>query len=102
LQGELVFGNLLNHSLEEDLQRSDRAAEEVFARVYNSSTVRSRNFRVHVVGQSLRQSSSGQIKVLSTKKKSFRVFVDADNRDESTGTFDVQDMSVEIFDEVNL
>ncbi len=102
LQGELVFGNLLNHSLEDNLQRSDRAAEEVFARVYNSTTVRSRNFQVHVVGQALRQSPSGRVQVLSTRRKSFRVFVDADNRDASTGIFDVQDMDVEIFDEVNL
>lgn len=58
------------------LQINDQATEETFARLYNSATVRSRNFRIHVVGQSLERRPSGTYRVKATRKKSYRVFVD--------------------------
>lgn len=80
------------------LQWNDQAAEEVFARVYNSATVRSRNFRVHVIGQSLQRTPSGRYLVGSTKKKSYRVFV---NRGSGEGAIVPGNVSVEVINEVN-
>lgn len=80
------------------LQWNDQAAEEVFARVYNSSTVRSRNFRVHVIGQSLQRTPSGRYIVGSTKKKSYRVFV---NRGSDNGAIVPENVRVEVINEVN-
>jgi hypothetical protein len=61
------------------VQWSDAAAEEAFARVFNSSTVRSRNFRIWVVGQSitpLDSKSTAAPEVLAEVRKAFNVFVD--------------------------
>jgi len=54
---------------------NDAAAEEVFARLYNQSTVRSRNFRVLVTGQTLRRTRSGQVRVLATRSRLYHVFI---------------------------
>ena len=54
---------------------NDAAAEEVFARIYNSSTVRSRNFRILVTGQTLRKNRSGQTEVLATRSRIYHVFI---------------------------
>lgn len=54
---------------------NDAAAEEIFARLYNQSTVRSRNFRVIVTGQTLRRTRSGQIRVLATRSRLYHVFI---------------------------
>jgi hypothetical protein len=51
----------------------DRAAEEWFSRIYHLSTVRSRNFLVHVVGQSLQTNNVNN--VLSTSRQVFQVYV---------------------------
>jgi hypothetical protein len=76
-----VFGNLEFIPRGKNIQWSDPAAEECFARLYNSATVRSRNFRVHVVGQAVRGTGAGNYKVLSTRRKVFRVFCDPGERD---------------------
>lgn len=102
LAGELVFGNKSNHALGERLQISDRASEEVFARIYNSTTIRSRNFRIHVIGQSLEQTPSGRVRVKATRKKSFRVFADAGTRNSLSGAIDPQAISIETLYETNL
>ena len=102
LRGRPVFGNKYNHSPGQRLQRTDRAAEEVFARVYNSSTIRSRNFRVHVVGQSLEQTPSGNIRVKATRKKSYRVFADPGTRNARTGAIDSANLKVLSLYETNL
>ncbi|MBK1833322.1 hypothetical protein [Roseibacillus ishigakijimensis] len=101
LRGQPVFGNKLNHRIGERLQRTDRAAEEVFARVYNSSTVRSRNFRIHVIGQALQKTPSGNLRVRGTRKKSFRVFVDAGARTAS-GSINPSNLKIETLYETNL
>jgi hypothetical protein len=60
------------------LQWTDSAAEETFARAYDASTVRSRNFRIWVIGQSLAPSASvsASPKVLAEIRKNFTVFAD--------------------------
>jgi hypothetical protein len=71
------------------LQWSDAAAEEVFARVYEAATVRSRNFRVWVVGQALTPAavSTTAPEVLAEVRKVFTVFADPGQR-KSDGTID--------------
>jgi type II secretory pathway pseudopilin PulG len=78
----LVFGN---KSLIPDgalVDRSDSAAEEIFARVYEASTVRSRNFRIWVIGQAITPSTSSSAppRVLSEVHKVFTVFADPGQR----------------------
>ncbi len=64
------------------IQWTDSAAEEVFARTFDASTVRSRNFRIWVVGQSLAPSASvsASPKVLAEIRKNFTVFADPGER----------------------
>jgi hypothetical protein len=54
---------------------NDAAAEETFARIFNNATVRSRNFKIVVTGQSLRRTRSGETKVLATRSRLYHVFV---------------------------
>lgn len=54
---------------------NDSAAEELFARVFNGATVRSRNFKVVVTGQALRHTRSGELRVLATRSRVYHVFV---------------------------
>lgn len=86
---EPVFGNAELYDLGNKLEWNDSAAEEVFERVYNSSTLRSRNFRVWVVGQALAPSDPDDTTpvVLSEVRKVFTVFADPGERDPS-GTID--------------
>ena len=51
--GKQVFGNTDLYPDKDKIQWSDTAAEEIFGRIYEASTVRSRNFRVWVVGQAI-------------------------------------------------
>lgn len=102
LRGLPVFGNKLLHEPEERLQWTDRASEELFARVYNSSTVRSRNFRIHVIGQALEQTPSGSTRVKATRKKSYRVFANPGERNESTGEIQLENLQIETLYETNL
>ena len=75
------------------LQWTDAAAEEVFARVYEASTVRSRNFRVWVVGQALAPVAATSAitnkapEVLAEVRKVFTLFADPGQR-ASDGTID--------------
>lgn len=74
----LVFGNKNLIPNGASVDRSDSAAEEIFARVYEASTVRSRNFRVWVVAQAISPSSSagGTPEVLAEVRKAYTVFAD--------------------------
>ena len=66
---------------------NDAAAEEYFAKIYNFTTVRSRNFRVFVTGQYVDPShpdSSGNPRVLATATKVYEVFLNP-TRDPKTG-----------------
>jgi hypothetical protein len=64
------------------IQWTDSAAEEVFARTYEASTVRSRNFRIWVVGQSLKPAAASNTspEVLAEVRKNFTVFADPGER----------------------
>ena len=82
---KLVFGNkklIPNGSM---VDRSDSAAEEIFARVYEATTVRSRNFRVWVIGQTLAPTTSttASPEVLAEVRKVFSVFADPGERTRS-------------------
>ena len=59
---------------------NDAGREELFAKIFNLATTRSRNFRVFVTGQSLDKNGN----VLSTVTKVYQVFVKP-NRDPTTG-----------------
>jgi type II secretory pathway pseudopilin PulG len=85
--GTRVFGNAdlfpgFGNSSYPMLQWTDSAAEETFARAHEASTVRSRNFRIWVVGQSLKPTAPGNTspEVLSEVRKNFTVFGDPGER----------------------
>jgi hypothetical protein len=79
VDGELVFGNRRLYEAGENLEWSDAAAEEVFGRVHDAATFRSRNFRVWVVGQSIAGSWESP-QVLAESRKVFTVFADPGER----------------------
>lgn len=54
---------------------SDAAAEELFSRLYNNSTVRSRHFQVVVTGQTVKIGREGGTKVVATRSRLFHLFV---------------------------
>ncbi|MEM9236385.1 MAG: hypothetical protein AAGB14_06355 [Verrucomicrobiota bacterium] len=88
--GEKVFGNPELYEDGEDIRWTDSAAEELFARMYEASTLRSRNFRVWVVGQAIQpipRGSSAVPTVLAESRKVFTVFADPGERD-SDGNID--------------
>ncbi|MCP5542447.1 MAG: hypothetical protein H7A49_00930 [Akkermansiaceae bacterium] len=80
--GEPAFGNLKLVTDRQKIQRSDSASEEMFGRVYESSTVRSRNFRVWVVAQAVAPTTTGNTnpKVLAEVRRAFTVFNDPGER----------------------
>lgn len=78
---------------------SDAAAEEAFARLFNSSTVRSRNFRVVVSGQAVRKTRSGKTVVLATRSRLYHIFIRPTNRD---GAGNITSQKVEIIYARNL
>lgn len=85
--GTRVFGNPdlfpgFNNSGYPSLQWTDSAAEEAFARAHDASTVRSRNFRIWVIGQSLAPTTSAgsSPRVLAETRKAFTVFADPGER----------------------
>lgn len=82
-------------------QWNDTAKEEVFARLYNSSTVRSRHFRVFVTGQAVRplRSDPTRLEVLSTRSRVAHVFVQP-LRDPTTGL--IHDQRIQITYEQDL
>ena len=95
-----VFGNLDQLPGASRVHMTDSAREEEFARVYEASTVRSRNFRVWVIGQSLARSASTQTdpEVLSEVRKVFTVFADPGNRD-PVGRIDADGINLKILHE---
>ncbi len=79
-----VFGNRDMYAQGQNLQWTDSAAEEVFARVYDASTFRSRNFRVWVIGQAMAppRFGSGDPEILAESRKVFTLFADPGERSE--------------------
>jgi hypothetical protein len=80
--GRLVFGNRDLLANRTRIHRTDSAAEESFARVFEASTVRSRNFRIWIIAQSLSPSASEQVKpqVLAEVRRAFTIFADPGKR----------------------
>lgn len=80
-----VFGNRSLFPDTTKIEWADAGAEELFARVYEASTVRSRNFRIWVIAQSLVPSTSTTAtpEVLAEVRKVFTVFADPGKRDDS-------------------
>ncbi len=80
--GEYVFGNRAQFPQNETIQWSDAAAEELFARVYNNATVRSRNYRVWVVGQALAPvaAAAGEPEVLAESRRVLTIHADPGER----------------------
>jgi hypothetical protein len=70
-QGQPFFGNPNQYSQTPPIEWNDPGREELFAKIYNLATTRSRNFRVFVTGQSLDKSGN----VLSTVTKVYQVFI---------------------------
>jgi hypothetical protein len=68
--GSAVFGN---RSLAGITAGNDAASEEWFAKVYPLTTVRSRNFLIHTIGQSLRTNDLG---VLSSHSAMYQVYAE--------------------------
>jgi hypothetical protein len=65
------FGNAAQWSTAGPTEWNDAAREEYFSKVFNLTTVRSRNFRVFVTGQALDKNGN----VLSTSNREFQVYL---------------------------
>ncbi len=100
--GKPVFGNTLMMTDGTKIHRTDSAAEEVFARLYEAGTVRSRNFRIWVVGQSLSPTSANNAdpEVLAEVRKAYTVFADPGERD-ADGNIDPTKTKLTILHENN-
>lgn len=76
--GQPVFGYTRREASEDRRVRpewNDAAAEELFARLWNNSTVRSRHFRVIVHGQAVKVDRSGTTRVVATRSRLYHLFV---------------------------
>jgi hypothetical protein len=95
-----VFGNkeLLPNGSKVHL--SDSASEECFARIYESTTTRSRNFRIWVVAQAISPSNTitDNPEVLAEVRRSFTVFADPGLR-KPDGSIDPKKSKVKILHE---
>ena len=91
-QGQPFFGNpnQYNGSTQTaPTEWNDPGREELFAKIFNMATTRSRNFRVFVTGQSLDKNNN----VLSTVTKVYQVFIKP-NRDPTTGAIISQQVQI--------
>lgn len=77
-EGRSVFGERSQYAESGHIRWTDAAAEELFSRVYQASTVRSRNFRVWIVAQAIRPTTSyaESAKVLSEVRVAHTLFAD--------------------------
>ena len=99
-QGRPLFGNPnqyegdYNTNNTPPTEWNDPGREELFAKIYNLATTRSRNFRVFVTGQSLDKNGN----VLSTVTKVYHVFVNPirDNNPGSSTYGQIQSQQVQI------
>jgi type II secretory pathway pseudopilin PulG len=98
--GTLVFGNKAIYPDNTKIHWTDSAAEELFARLYESSTVRSRNYRVWVVGQSIAPttSTSATPEILAEVRRVFTVFADPGERQQD-GSIDPSETRIKVLHE---
>lgn len=94
-----IFGNTSLFKKPNTLEATDAVLEETFARIYNTSTVRSRNFRVWVVAQSLAPTTENNTDptVLAEVRKCFDVFADPGERNDD-GTINKANSKLTILD----
>ena len=91
-QGQPFFGNpnqYQNSTQTPPSEWNDPGREELFAKIYNLASTRSRNFRVFVTGQSLDKSGN----ILSTVTKVYHVFINP-TRDATTGAIQSQQVQI--------
>jgi hypothetical protein len=91
-QGQPFFGNpnqYQNSTQTPPTEWSDPGREELFTKIYNLATTRSRNFRVFVTGQSLDKNGN----VLSTVTKVYHVFINP-TRNPTTGAIQSQQVQI--------
>ncbi|MGA0846014.1 MAG: hypothetical protein ACO3RV_05685, partial [Luteolibacter sp.] len=95
-----LFNGFTNPTRYPRLQWTDSAAEESFARLFDAASVRSRNFRVWVIGQSVEPTTATNAdpKVLAEVRKCFSVFADPGER-ESTGEIKTENFQLRILHE---
>jgi hypothetical protein len=76
--GKVAFGNRELLPEGNKTRWSDAAAEEAFGRIFQASTVRSRNFRVWVIGQAVSptMATNPSPEVLSEVRRVFTIFAD--------------------------
>lgn len=98
--GKVLLGNRDLLPDANKIQWSDAAAEELFGRIHESSTPRSRNFRVWVVGQSIAptQLTNTSPEVLSESRRVFTLFADPGVR-KSDGTIEPAEFHPKIINE---
>ncbi len=98
--GKPVFGNkeLLPNGSKVHL--SDSASEECFARIYESTTTRSRNFRIWIVAQAISPSTTitENPEILAEVRRSFTVFADPGPR-KPDGSIDSKQSKLKILHE---
>lgn len=81
LEGQEVFGNRDIYPDKDNVQWTDSAAEEVFGRIYQAATVRSRNFRVWIVAQSVTPNRpTAKTEVLAEVRRIYTVMADPGER----------------------
>jgi hypothetical protein len=85
VEGRPIFGDAIRFERSANkepfsLQWSDAAAEELFARVYEATSVRSRNFKIWVVAQAV-SGTEARPKIDSEVRRCFQVFADPGVRD---------------------
>ena len=83
------MGQYLNSTQRPPTEWNDPGREELFAKIYNLATTRSRNFRVFVTRQSLDKNGN----VLSTVTKVYHVFINP-NRNPTTGVIQSQQVQI--------
>jgi hypothetical protein len=89
-QGQPFFGNPNQYSNQtQPTEWNDAGREELFSKILNLATTRSRNFRVFVTGQSLDKSGN----VMSTVTKVYQVFIKP-TRDPITGAIQSQQVVI--------
>jgi hypothetical protein len=89
-QPEGFFGNPHQYQAQTaPTEWNDGGREELFSKILDLATTRSRNFRVFVTGQSLDKDGH----VLSTVTKVYQVFVKP-NRDATTGAINSQQVQI--------
>lgn len=98
--GALVFDVKKSLPIGNKLHLSDSASEELFARVYEASTVRSRNFRIRVVAQAISPSSKTNTnpEVLAEVRRAYTVFADPGTRN-TDGSIDPKKFKLTILHE---